>query len=256
MIKSKFSSVIKDPIQLNQVQISELDAVIDEFPYCQSAHLLLAKKLKGEDHMLFERQLNLTAAYVTSRTVLYNLIHGQMTFVGVEQEKIPTTTEVPEIPQGNEIKEEVSADPLEKIMLSELNMAYDIGEQIPKSDQESETSHEKRDVGDQKQEFSGWLNYFEGEESDLQKPEHELVDKFIQHDPRIGEAGLGEFPTENIAKQSATDLPDGLITETLAKIHLDQGNRQKAIEIYEQLKLKYPEKSPYFAAQIEFIKKK
>ena len=187
MIKSKFSSVIKDPSQLNQVMISELDAVIDEFPYCQSAHLLLAKKLKGEDHMLFEQQLNRTAAYVTSRTVLYNLIHGQMTFVGVEQEKIPGATEEPEISQANEIQEEVSADPLEKIMLSELNTAYNIEEEAPGLDQENETSHEERDISDQKQEFSGWLDYFEGEESDLEKPEHELVDEFIQHDPRIGE---------------------------------------------------------------------
>jgi TolA-binding protein len=43
-------------------------------------------------------------------------------------------------------------------------------------------------------------------------------------------------------------------TETLADIYATQGHKDKAIEIYEQLILKYPEKHIYFAAQIERLK--
>nr|WP_237717485.1 hypothetical protein [Myroides injenensis] len=44
------------------------------------------------------------------------------------------------------------------------------------------------------------------------------------------------------------------MTETLAKIYLEQRKYQKAIQAYEILILKYPEKSSFFADQILDIK--
>ena len=47
---------------------------------------------------------------------------------------------------------------------------------------------------------------------------------------------------------------DGLMTETLARIYLEQKNYGKAIQSYKILSLKYPEKSGSFADQIKAIK--
>jgi hypothetical protein len=52
------------------------------------------------------------------------------------------------------------------------------------------------------------------------------------------------------------ELDTGLVTETLARLMLMQGKKTESIALYEQLRLKYPEKSDYFAAQIEAIKAK
>lgn len=47
---------------------------------------------------------------------------------------------------------------------------------------------------------------------------------------------------------------DDIVTETFAFILLSQGKLQKALESFEKLSLKYPEKSIYFAARIEEVK--
>jgi hypothetical protein len=55
---------------------------------------------------------------------------------------------------------------------------------------------------------------------------------------------------ENLADAS-TALNDGVISETFAKILLQQSKKAQAIEIYEKLALKFPEKRAYFADLIE-----
>ena len=82
----------------------------------------------------------------------------------------------------------------------------------------------------------------------------ELIDRFILANPRIGPVtDRSEKPLEDISKQFVEDT-GGLVTETLAKIYVTQGYYSKAIDIYERLSLKYPEKSSYFASQIENIR--
>jgi tetratricopeptide (TPR) repeat protein len=46
-----------------------------------------------------------------------------------------------------------------------------------------------------------------------------------------------------------------MMTETLAKIYQKQGKYDKALEIYNTLRLKFPEKNAYFAALIEKLEK-
>ena len=46
------------------------------------------------------------------------------------------------------------------------------------------------------------------------------------------------------------------ISETLAKIHAAQGNIEKAIQIYKQLQLLFPEKKTFFARQIKNLRSK
>ncbi len=87
-----------------------------------------------------------------------------------------------------------------------------------------------------------------------QKSSRDLIDKFIREEPSISKPGKKKPSDINIPEQDEKGIYD-VVTETLAKIYLKQGNKSKAIEIYKQLILKIPEKSSYFAAQIEKIKK-
>ena len=62
------------------------------------------------------------------------------------------------------------------------------------------------------------------------------------------------FSAIKTAKKSL-DENDDFITETLAKIYKEQGHYDKAIDAFEKLILKFPEKSTLFASQISDINK-
>lgn len=88
----------------------------------------------------------------------------------------------------------------------------------------------------------------------------EIIEKFIQEEPKIKPVKDSPkpkaefFSAVDMAKQSvAEDIT--FVSETLAKIYLLQENYAKAIEAYESLRLKYPEKRLYFATQIKKIRK-
>jgi hypothetical protein len=81
----------------------------------------------------------------------------------------------------------------------------------------------------------------------------ELINKFIIANPRIEPIReVPRIPVADISKPFA-DIEGGLVTETLARIYINQGYYSKAIDIYEKLTLKFPEKSSYFASQIEIV---
>jgi len=98
------------------------------------------------------------------------------------------------------------------------------------------------------------LNYESVKQVSKKQLQTELIDKFIITNPRIEPVReKSNLPVEDLSKPHVEEK-ESFVTETLARIYVTQGYYSKAIEIYEKLSLKFPEKSSYFAAQIEKVK--
>ena len=95
----------------------------------------------------------------------------------------------------------------------------------------------------------------ESETEDIEQLERrkkfKLIDEFITKNPKIN-PDRTYTPTHNIAKAQLIQ-PEELMTETLARIYVEQKNYKKAIQSYKILSLKYPEKSSFFAIQIRAV---
>jgi hypothetical protein len=90
-------------------------------------------------------------------------------------------------------------------------------------------------------------------DEDQENSNDHLIRKFIKGDPGPIRADR-ETELKGDVSLSSIREHDGFITDTLAQIYVKQGLYAKAIYAYEKLSLKYPEKSAYFAAQIEKIR--
>ena len=104
MHQQQFIDIIKHPSNLQQTHLADLEVLINEYPFFETAHLLFTKGLHKLQPINYSKQLRKTAIIANSRAVLYELIHQPDTvsikssvdenkFTEAEDNKIKTTIE-------------------------------------------------------------------------------------------------------------------------------------------------------------------
>lgn len=291
---NNFIQYLDDPRQLKTVSEAEMLPIIEEFPYCQTGQLMYAIQLNENNSILFAEQLKKAASICSDRHKLFEYIHQSEEVVVSEEDIVEevlindtvSKSGVEEIVEEKkaivqvENNKKVRDSILEKFVPLEgedemailekeyLTSAINSSILIQSDDVEKKTivaenttTQNEVDLFDEgvPHFFSSWLKHYSGEAEEAspqneQAKSQDLIDKFIQEDPRIRPEKTEFYSPTNMARLSVTD--EGIVSETLAVIHVDQANFQEAINTYEKLILKSPKKRSYFAAQIKILKQK
>lgn len=238
---------------INDKQTLLLETIVHEFPFFQSARALYLKGLYNQDSFRYNYELKKTAAHTTDRTVLFDFITSDdfKIFQKENYDRIQAALQSIEVNEFEYVKNEKDNQKEIEEASTEVEKRLEIGK--PLAFEKNETHS-----------FNEWLQLSKFEpinrenvqddgstKLDIEK-KFELIEKFIESSPKIKPVKESLPEPINIAKSNET--PSALMTETLAKIYLEQKKYAKAIQAYEILILKYPEKSSFFADRINDIK--
>lgn len=85
--------------------------------------------------------------------------------------------------------------------------------------------------------------------------QQQVIDRFIKSAPKIKPIGKDEEFEVVLEDKEPEGVNREIVSETLARIYIEQQHYSKAKEVFEKLILLNPEKSNYFAALIKELKK-
>ncbi len=257
---SEFTSLLEHPNTISIEQTEAIEEIINSYPYFQAARIVHLKGLKNQQSYKYNTTLKTAAAYTTNRTVLFDFITADTLDASNAIEKQQNLIDTNEVVDVEVVKIPLISSTVETIdpELSNKNI---------------KTIEQKLEIGkplsfdiSEMHSFSEWLQLTTikpiereeiiktkaAEQQDSKKVKRfDLIEQFIKSKPKI----KASETIKNIDVSFESIKEDGtLMTETLARVYLEQKKYDKAMQAFRILSLKYPEKSSFFADRIKAIK--
>ncbi|WP_347174217.1 hypothetical protein [Polaribacter uvawellassae] len=231
MNTNSFTKILKNPLKVTAKNTEVVKTIIDEYPYFQAARAIYLKGLKNKDSFKYNNELKITAAHTADRTVLFDFITSSKF---IEEPKL----------ESKEVHQQITEKIVSEKPVIEIKEELSIGKPISFSKTETHSFNEWMQLATQKKIVR---NPVEKETIDKKV----IIDNFIKQNPKISKISKDAEKKEVVLEEKQDSY---LMTETLAKVYLEQNKHENAIKAYEILSLKYPEKSGSFADQIKRIR--
>jgi hypothetical protein len=231
MNKDVFSYLVAHPANLSLSDLKTIEAITKQYPYCQLGHTLLAKgyHIHHAEELAFEK-IRHAAAHVIRRNALRKLINGSF------KNEISST-----------IPPKFDSEYLHKFIEIPLNQMTNF---------EAEGT-EQRELISNLEIIANSSAFEDILLEDIVKRKHSqnsIIDNFLMKDPgliRTTKSQLEAMGKQEDLSVNSAKLEKGIVTESYAKILTMQGRKDKAIQVYEKLVLKFPEKKTYFVSKIK-----
>ncbi len=225
--KSLFSLIEQfDPN--NKDHLTQFEELTKIYPNFHLLRIYYLKALQKQEVLSFDKNLSHTSIATYDRELLYQFIESDLNPKKINQKNRKV--------QSGKPKKNVS-----KNIIKEKNIVQNIKNENPSP---------------KTLKFSEWASYLNSKKASSKKNNlhnFQLIDDFLKTtERRIPNKNLKN--NEDLSEKSWSPNYE-LMTETLAKVFVKQKKFKKAIEAYQILGLKYPEKNSLFANQIKEIKK-
>ena len=228
---------ITNPAELDRASLHELRQVVARYPYFQAARLLLLQNLFLLHDADFGEELRRAALLLPDRRVLFNMVEGD--------NYTPTEDQRAETQEGTAERTELLIDRF--LQGTATAQTAPSGARRPATPIDAATD------------YTFFLETMADAPrteptNDEEQHKQELVEDFIDNPAPLKLPEEPEAAPEEEEEETRSE-EEGFLTETLAKIYIKQGRYDKALEILYQINLNFPQKSPYFADQIRFLRK-
>ena len=260
MTAQEYSDLLINFDPKSEDQRKAFEKITYRYPYFQSAYVHYLKTLKAQEQYNYELILRKTAVLSPERETLHQWLEQDFANENPQKLKVVQTLAAP-----NAAIEETVSTSIED-QNSESHAVKANSKPLATTDDQKGVNKEigVKKAKPKKKEipvamtYADWVIYSSKgkiqpkEKNSSLEEKISLINTFLENRPKIPPVRQDQ-PKVDLSANNEFNKEE-LMTETLAKVYLQQKKYKKALYAYQILSLKYPEKNSFFADQIKKIK--
>lgn len=227
--------LINDRTKLNADTLVELKAVVEEYPFFQTARLLYVANLYAVHDRSFGEELRKASVFLPDRRALFYMIEGEHYVIETPENAVPAASEK-----------------------SKDRTISLIDNFLSNQREENENKRAKPTLADLTTDYAAFLVNQDDVISDADEAPklrgQSLIDNFIEVTKGKQRIEMPDLNDEDYNFSPAISPEDEEIyTEKMTDIYIKQGRYAEALGILKKICLNNPKKSAYFANQMKLL---